>query len=91
VAKNSRYFRSGYDTNGNSLDITPITIEHERCDSGNGLCSNEHVGVNVSKEYLEQHAKEGLRFKLIGQNGEQIINISGPSIEGFLMALPQKP
>lgn len=89
VAGKSRYFTSAYDSDGNSLDVTRIGTESDTYYVvRKSYVSKETIGVNVSREYLESHVKKGLRFKLIGQYGEQVININGPCIEGFLLSLP---
>lgn len=91
VATDFRNFTSAIDADGESMEVVSIGRERGGCFAGKNYgCSHELLGVTVSKEYLEKHTARGLRFKLFGQNGNQVVNISAQSIEGFLMALPKQ-
>lgn len=85
-----RFYRTAYDSDGNNLDTTLIDRDIGSC--GQYRCSHyEHVGLNVTREYLEKHTASGIRFKLSGKAGEEIFSIPGAYIKGFLDAVPQYP
>jgi hypothetical protein len=87
LAGDWRHFTSAYDSDGNSLDVTIISRDVGGCIGGGGVCTHEHLGLNISKSYLEAHIENGLRFKIRGKSGEEIHTIIGSYIEGFLSAL----
>lgn len=80
-----RFYNSAHDSNGQALNTTVISREVGRC-SGRGGCSHfEHLGLNVSREYLEKSRETGLRFKISGKAGEQVYSIPAKYIDGFLL------
>lgn len=78
-----RFYNSAYDSSGNRLDTLLISREVGSCSTYS--CSHyEHIGINVSKEYLDNHLSNGIKFKVSGNAGEQVFYIPGAYIEGFL-------
>lgn len=82
-----QHFYGAYDSNGEKLDFLLISKEVGECLGGTGVCTHEHIGINVTQEYLRKHIATGLRFKVIGKNGDEIYTINGPYIQGFLFAV----
>lgn len=91
-AVNWRHFQSAYDSDGNKLDMIIIANKVFDCYPipAPGVCAHEHVGVNVSEEYLRNKINTGIRFKLIGEAGDEVYVLSGPYIHGFLSAVTQQ-
>ncbi len=61
-----RFYRTAYDSDGNNLDTTLILRDVERC-RHYGCWLYEHVGLNISREYLENYSASGVRFKSYSQ------------------------
>ncbi len=78
-----RFYNSAYDSNGNRLDTTIISRDVGSC-SRYGCSHYEHLGLNVSREYLEKNQESGIRFKLSGKAGEEVFFIAGGYIKAFL-------
>jgi hypothetical protein len=81
-------FYAYYDANGKQLDITPIDREINRCSNGGYCGGHEHVGVSVTREYLQQFSTTGLRFKLVGKSQNAIYEMPAGYIQGFLSVVP---
>ena len=77
-----RYYDSAHDANGNRLVTTLIDREVLTCHRGCTLW--EHLGINVSREYLEKQQHQGIRFKISGKAGEEIFFIPPAYIKAFL-------
>ena len=78
-----RIYDSAYDSEGNSLDVTQISRQVESCRYSR--CSHyEHLGINITREYLEKNQESGIRFKVIGRAGEEIFTIPSAYIKAFL-------
>lgn len=80
-----RFYDEAWDSNGKRLDTTLIARKVGSCTSS-GCNHFEHVGVNVTKAYLEQAQAEGVRFKLSGRSGEQVFFLPPAYIGAFLAA-----
>lgn len=81
-------FYAYYDADGMELETIYIASEINRCSKG-GLCGvRETVAVAVTREYLQQFSKTGLRFKLVGKNQDFIYEIPAGYIQGFLSVVP---
>lgn len=78
-----RFYNSAYDSNGNSLDTTLISRDVGSC-SRYGCSHEEHLGLNVSRAYLEKNQDSGIRFKVSGKAGEEVFFIPGGYIKAFL-------
>lgn len=78
-----RFYNSAYDSNGNRLETNVIGREVGSCTS-NGCSHEEHLGLKVSREYLEKSQDSGINFKISGKAGEEIFFIPGAYIKGFL-------
>ena len=77
-----------YDADGNNLEIITIDREINRCHNG-GFCGvHETVAIPVTREYLQQFSKKGLRFKLAGKNKDFIHEMPAGYIQGFLSVVP---
>lgn len=76
-----------------AMDINGQEFTVKRIDSdvscSTAACSHfEHVGVDITKKYLQEH-KEGFELKLAGRGGAKIITVSKEQIEQILTALEQ--
>jgi hypothetical protein len=80
-----RYYNSAHDSNGTRLDTTVIDREVLTCSRGCTLW--EHLGLNVSREYLEKNQRQGIRFKISGKGGEEVFYIPPAYIGAFLSAV----
>mgnify|MGYP003594130486 FL=1 len=80
-----RFYNSAYDSNGNSLDTTLISRDVGSC-SRYGCWHEEHLGLNVSRAYLEKNQDSGIRFKVSGKAGEKVFFIPAGYIKAFLSA-----
>lgn len=78
-----RFYHSAYDSNGNSLNTTQISRDVGSC-SRYGCSHEEHLGLNVTREYLEKNQDSGIRFKVSGKAGEEVFFIPGGYIKAFL-------
>ncbi len=84
----SHYFYAYYDADGKEIETIFIDSEINRCNAG-GFCGvYETVAVPVTREYLQQFSKTGLRFKLVGKNQGAIYDIPAGYIQGFLSVVP---
>lgn len=78
-----RYYYAAFDSNGNSLNTTQISRNVDNCTPG-GCIHHEHLGFNVSRNYLEQNQETGIRFKITGKAGEEIVSLPPAYIQAFL-------
>ena len=78
-----RFYEQAYDSDGKRLDTTVIDRDVVDC-SGYRCYYAEHVGININKEYLENHANTGIRFKLAGRAGEEVFIVPPTYIMAFL-------
>jgi hypothetical protein len=78
-----RFYDTAYDLNGTRLKLVNIHKEIKYC--SNDYCSlNEHIGLNVHREYLEKSIENGIEVKIYGQTGYAVFKLPGGYIEGFL-------
>ncbi len=81
-------FYAYYDADGMEFETIYIASEINRCNKG-GFCGvRETVAVSVTREYLQQFSKTGLRFKLAGKNQDSVYEIPAGYIQGFLSVVP---
>jgi hypothetical protein len=80
-----RFYNSAYDSDGNSLNTTVISRDVSSC-SRYGCSHEEHIGLNVTREYLEKKRDTGINFKVSGKAGEEIFYIPSGYIRAFLDA-----
>lgn len=78
-----RFYNSAYDSNGNRLDTIIISRDVVSCDEY-GCSHEEHMGLNVTRDYLENNQNAGIRFKISGKAGEEIFFIPAGYIKAFL-------
>lgn len=81
-----RFLKDTYDINGNPLKSQVIDRKVHSCAGGSCL-KGEHIGVEVSRDYLEKSIAQGIRIKISGKGGEEIFAIPGPYVKGFLEAM----
>ncbi|MBP6279882.1 MAG: hypothetical protein KA388_09000 [Rhodocyclaceae bacterium] len=78
-----RFYNSAFDSNGTKLNTTQISRDVIACGSSSCI-QQEHLGLNVSREYLEKAQQLGIRFKVSGRAGEEIFFIPSAYIRAFL-------
>lgn len=78
-----RFYSSAYDSNGNRLDTIVISRDVSSC-SQYGCSHEEHLGLNITRDYLEKNQTDGIRFKVSGKAGEAIFAIPGGYVQAFL-------
>jgi hypothetical protein len=80
---NWRLYKTAYDSDGNRLDVTVIARNIESC-GGHGCSREEHLGINIPREYLEKKQETGIRFQVSGKGGDEVFFIPGAYIKAFL-------
>lgn len=81
-----RFYNSAYDIDGNNLDLTKVTQKVENC-TRYGCTHDEHVGLNITKEYLTAHKLTGINVKLGSKSSkETTVFISGIDVADMLNA-----
>ena len=84
-----RFYESAYDSNGTRIDTTLIDRKVISCGSYTGCTYAEHMGLNVTRDYLERHAATGMTFQISGRAGKEIFYIPDFHIQGFLASTPK--
>lgn len=84
-----RFYTSAYDSDGTRLDVTLIDRQVGSCSRYGGCSHTEHMGINVSRDYLEQKAESGMRFQISGRGGQEVFFVPGFHIKGFLASTPK--
>ncbi len=79
-----RFYHSAWDSDGIKLDTTQISRDVGTCSRYSGCSHYEHLGLNVTREYLEKHRRTGVRFQLSGKAGEEVFSIPAAHIDAFL-------
>jgi hypothetical protein len=80
---NWKFLVSGWDSDGNSLDVREISRGLLSCTRI--LCFHEEkVSIMLTKEYLEKYRSKGLRFKLTGKGGEDVFTIPAAHVDSLL-------
>lgn len=78
-----RFYNNAYDSEGTPLDVTLISRDVVSCRGPN--CSfEEHLGLNVSRKYLETHEQAGIQLKIYGKAGQETFVLPGGYISDFL-------
>lgn len=80
-----RHYDSAHDQDGTRLQTTVIDREVVTCNRGCVLW--EHLGINVSRAYLEKFQERGIRFKISGRRGENIHFVPPAYISAVLSAV----
>ena len=81
----SAFFNRAIDIDGNKLDINVV---ERRVDSTfRKNMYEEHVVVNLTREYLEAHREKPIQFKLYGKLKTREVEIAPQMITGFLNAV----
>jgi hypothetical protein len=78
-----RFYDSAHDRDGNQLKTVQIKRKVDSCDRY-GCEHTEHVGLTVTKKYLQQRLNEGLSFKVSGSGGDEIFDLPAAYVQGFL-------
>lgn len=81
-----RFYDAAYDSNGDRFDTTKISREVGSCNKY-GCSHVEHLGLNVSKQYLEKNASTGISFKVSGKAGEQVFYIPSAYVQAILQVV----
>ena len=84
-----RFYDSAYDSNGERLDVVLISRNVDSC-RRYGCSYTEHVGLNITKEYLERNKNSGINFKLTGKAGEAVFLIPGTYVQAILSVVTTK-
>ncbi len=78
-----RYYDTATDSKGNNLAIKLNSRDVSACDYS--TCAHqEHLGINVSREYLEKNQENGIIFKVRGKASEETFSIPATYIKAFL-------
>ena len=78
-----RFYDTASDSKGNNLNITLSSRDVSSCDYFT-CAHHEHLGLNVSREYLEKNQENGIVFKVSGKGGEETFIIPSTYIKAFL-------
>lgn len=78
-----RFYDTASDSKGNSLNITLSSRDVSPCDYT--TCAHyEHIGINVSRDYLEENKEHEIVFTLSGKGREETFMIPSAYIKAFL-------
>ena len=78
-----RFYDTASDSKGNNLVITLNSRDVSSCDYL--TCAHqEHLGINVSREYLEENQENGIVFKVSGKGEEETFIVPATYIKAFL-------
>lgn len=78
-----RLYSEVFDSDGNRLPTTLINRHLDWC--GSNVCSYiETLGVDIGISYLEARKDRGIKFKISGNNGEEVFSIPPAYIQAFL-------
>jgi hypothetical protein len=81
-----RFYNAAYDLDGNRLDLVKINQKVSNC-GRYGCTHNEHIGLNINKEYLLAHKLTGINLKLTSKSGkETTVFVGGNDISDMLNA-----
>ncbi len=78
-----RFYNWAYDDDGKTLDLTLLSRNLAPCERDDCV-HNEHVSVDVTRKYLEEHLQSGLRLWLSGKAGKEAFFIPPGYIKAFL-------
>lgn len=81
-----RFYSAAYDDSGMEIDLTALSRRVDSCQQSTCFYI-EDVGLNVSKRYLEEKRYSGVRFKILGNYGEEILEIGSPYIRAILSSV----
>lgn len=79
-----RFYQSATDSDGKDLEFTSINRSVGTCGRYTGCSHNEHVGISVSKAYLESKKTTGMRFRVYGKGGQETFTLPGDYIADYL-------
>jgi hypothetical protein len=78
-----RIYDTASDSKGNNLVIKLNSRDVSSCDYL--TCAHqEHLGINVSREYLEKNQESGIVLKISGKGGKETFIIPSTYIKAFL-------
>lgn len=78
-----RFYEQVFDAEGTRLSASNLSRKVNSC-SGGTCRFTEHVGVIVSREYLEKIKTTGVTFKIVGKAGSQVVNLPAEYVIGFM-------
>lgn len=84
-----RFYTSADDSDGTRLNVTLIDREVGSCSRYGGCSHFEHMGINITRDYLERKAESGMTFQISGRGGKEVFFIPGFHIKGFLASTPK--
>jgi len=86
-----RTFREGWAfwNSASDSDGAKLPTEKAGSDVTEGGGTSEAVQVVLSRAYLDQHIETGVKLKIYGRGVEQILEVPGNYIKGFLMKVDQ--
>lgn len=82
-----KFLSDAYSSDGDRLPTQVIDRKMGGC-SAHGCAMYEHVGISVTRAFLDRHRDDGFQVKVIGTHGATIRTFSPQYIQGFLAALP---
>ena len=86
ASKGYQIIESAIDTDSQSL---PVILVQRSVECSRGQCDFTENGlISISRKYLQNHAQSGLRVRLNGQRGSQIVNIPASDVTEFLAKVP---
>lgn len=83
-----RFYNSADDSDGNSLETTSISRDVGSCRriGYSHFCLKiEHVGVNLTRDYLVKNQESGIHFKLSGKAGERTLFLPSDYVKAMLL------
>lgn len=78
-----RFYDSAHDEDGVELSFTQIDRQTDIC-TQYGCSKDEHLGINVGRDYLARHATSGMRFKVSGKRGSEVFVVPAAYIRALL-------
>lgn len=87
------HYNSAFDDSGNTINVTLIDRD-VYCGRGSEYSRDacvytEHIGLNVTRKYLQAKADSGVRIKISGKGGEVIFTVPSNYIKAIISAVPQ--
>lgn len=86
---NLRDYEKAYDSDGNELECKLID-KGETSDETGGVFHNEHIALNITRAYLEEHRTTGVKFTIQGKGGKETFHLPATYITAFLKKTQKK-
>ena len=78
-----RFYEWAFDSDGKELETTVIDRDVISASTYSASFS-EILGLNIDREYLENHRSTGIRFQIAGKGGKEIVSIPSTYVTAFL-------